>query len=68
MKQVFNRQSNFCSLASSGDLGDRWRYGHVTVQSYSQFQVAFEGTVGTSYQVGFRCSNVDNFEMKCCLG
>lgn len=36
---------------SSGDLGNRWRYGHVTVQSYSPFQMAFEGTVGASYQV-----------------
>lgn len=39
---------------SSGDLGDRWRYGHVTVQSYSSFQVAFEGTVGNGVQVRFQ--------------
>ena len=48
---------------SSGDLGDRWRYGHVTVQSYSSFQVAFEGTVGNSVQVRFQYHNVPIFEI-----
>jgi hypothetical protein len=35
----------------SGDLGNRWRYGHVTVQSDEPYQIAFEGIVGTSFQV-----------------
>ncbi len=35
----------------SGDLGNRWRYGHVTVQSHYPYQLAFEAVVGTGFQV-----------------
>lgn len=38
-------------ISCSGNLGDRWRYGHVTVQSFDPYQIAFEGVVGTSFQV-----------------
>ncbi|UJR31098.1 hypothetical protein I4U23_018606, partial [Adineta vaga] len=34
----------------SGNLGNRWRYGHVTVRSNSPYQVAFEGIAGSSFQ------------------
>ena len=42
---------NHRSVYSSGNLGNRWRYGHVTIRSDNQYQVAFEGIVGTSFQV-----------------
>jgi len=38
-------------IYSSGNLGNRWRYGHVTVRSNDPYQIAFEGIVGTSFQV-----------------
>ncbi|CAF4931464.1 unnamed protein product, partial [Rotaria socialis] len=34
----------------SGNLGNRWRYGHVTVSSNDPYQIAFEGVVGSSFQ------------------
>ncbi|CAM4977745.1 unnamed protein product [Rotaria socialis] len=34
----------------SGNLGNRWRYGHVTVRNDDQYQIAFEGVVGSSFQ------------------
>ena len=30
------------------NLGDKWRYGHVTVQSRMDFQIALEGIVDSS--------------------
>ncbi|CAF3694948.1 unnamed protein product, partial [Didymodactylos carnosus] len=33
----------------SGNLGNRWRYGHVTVRRADPFQIAFEGVVGKSF-------------------
>jgi hypothetical protein len=38
-------------LYYSGDLGNRWRYGHVTVQSNDPYNITFEGVVGTNDQV-----------------
>lgn len=32
-----------------GDFGNQWRYGHVTVKSSTDFKIAMEGVVGTSY-------------------
>jgi len=39
-KQVWRR---------SGDLGDQWRYGHVTVRSPVDYQVVIEGVVGNGF-------------------
>jgi hypothetical protein len=33
----------------SGNLGDIWRYGHVTVKSNTEFQMVLEGIVGKSF-------------------
>ncbi|CAF0847412.1 unnamed protein product, partial [Rotaria sordida] len=33
-----------------GNLGNRWRSGHVTITSNDPFQIAFEGVVGSSFQ------------------
>ena len=35
----------------SGNLGNRWRYGHVTIRSNDPYQIALEGVVGSSFQV-----------------
>jgi hypothetical protein len=44
----FKTESRCCS----GNLGNRWRFGHVTVRSNDPYQIAFEGIVGSSFQVG----------------
>ena len=33
----------------TGNLGDLWRFGHVTVRSDLNFQLVIEGIVGKSY-------------------
>lgn len=33
----------------SGNFGNYWRYGHVTIQTPSDFQVVLEGVVGSSF-------------------
>jgi hypothetical protein len=38
-KILWNRSTN---------LGDFWRYGHVTIKSSSEFQIVLEGIVGNS--------------------
>jgi hypothetical protein len=50
-------------IYSSGNLGNRWRYGHVTVRSNDPYQIAFEGIVGPSFLVSkkkkvFECISV----------
>ena len=45
-----NRLNIMCKYFS-GNLGNQWRYGHVTVRSNNSYQVAFEGVVGTNFQV-----------------
>ncbi len=46
-------------IYSSGNLGNRWRYGHVTVRSNDPYQIAFEGIVGTSFQVKQKKSGLE---------
>jgi hypothetical protein len=49
---VWIRQNNqlFKNIWSrSGNLGDIWRYGHVTVKSNTEFQMVLEGIVGSSH-------------------
>ena len=43
---VFNYKSFF-----SGNLGNRWRFAHVTANVDSPFQLAFEAVAGTGVQV-----------------
>jgi len=51
-KRKFSNLKNIKSVFFySGDLGNRWRYGHVTVQSDNPYQMAFEGIVGTTSEV-----------------
>lgn len=44
----------------SGNLGNKWRYGHVTIKSDFDFQVVLEGVVGTSFTGD---AAVDDIEM-----
>ncbi len=50
-------------IYSSGNLGNRWRYGHVTVRSNDPYQIAFEGIVGTSFQVKQRKSYLEDISI-----
>ena len=58
VKEVKHRPVRMISRRSftpaSGNLGNRWRYGHATVRSNGPYQVAFEGIVGSSFQVRYR--------------
>ena len=33
----------------SGNLGNQWRYAHVTIDNPNDFQVVFEGVIGTNH-------------------
>lgn len=49
---VYLRQSNTLTKnlwSRAGDFGNFWRYGHVTISSEVEFQVALEGVVGRSF-------------------
>ncbi|RNA26976.1 MAM and LDL-receptor class A domain-containing 2-like [Brachionus plicatilis] len=49
---VYSRQNNALSRAlwsRSGNFGNFWRYGHVTISSQVDFQVVLEGIVGRSF-------------------
>ena len=48
---MYSRRNNALSQplwSRSGNFGDFWRYGHVTITSSVDFQVVLEGVVGRS--------------------
>ncbi|CAF4185562.1 unnamed protein product, partial [Rotaria sp. Silwood2] len=49
----------------SGNLGNRWRFGHVTVRSNDAYQIAFEGVVGSSFQGDIAIDDVSTTNGAC---